>query len=98
MKPTACRGSSQTAPSEGEAQALSKAAMAQANSDVQLAVEAAELVRADQMPNLRADLLVVLADIRRADRRGSADEAMSEAARLYRLTGNLASAKRLARH
>jgi hypothetical protein len=91
--------SSRTAPAEGvEAQALSKAAMAQASSDAQLAAEAAELVRAHQMRNLRAHLLVVLADMLHARGLASSDEAMREAARLYRLKGNLASARRLAQH
>jgi hypothetical protein len=72
--------------------------MAQASSDAQLAAEAAELARADQMPNLRADLLVVLADMLHARGLASSDEAMREAARLYRLKGNLASGRRLAQH
>jgi hypothetical protein len=72
--------------------------MAQASSDAQLAAEAAELVRADQMPNLRADLLVVLADMLHARGLASSDEAMREAARLYRLKGNLASGRRPAQH
>jgi hypothetical protein len=90
--------SARTAPSEGvEAQALSKAALAQVNSDEQLAAEAAVHVRADELPNLRADLLVVLADILRARGLEGSEKAMGEAVRLYRLKGNLASAKSLAR-
>ena len=90
--------SSRTAPAEGvEAQALSKAAMAQANVDERLAAEAVELARADQLPGLRADLLLVLADIRHASGREGSDGATDEAARLYRLKGNLAAAKRLAK-
>ena len=54
-------------PQEGvEAEALSKAAMAQAKVDEQLAAEAVKLARADQLPGLRADLLLILADILQA--------------------------------
>jgi hypothetical protein len=89
--------SSRTAPAEGvEAQGLSKAAMAQANMDEQLVAEAVKLARADQLPGLRADLLVVLADILHVGGLGGSDEARDEAARLYLLKGNLASAKRVA--
>jgi hypothetical protein len=88
--------SSQIAPSDGiEAQALSKAAMAQAYVDEQLAAEAVELASADQLPNLRADLLAVLADILRTRGLAGSDEAKGEAEYLYRLKGNLASAAKL---
>ena len=71
--------------------------MAQANVDERLAAEAVELARADQLPGLRADLLLVLADIRHAGGWEGSDGATDEAARLYRLKGNLAAAKRLAK-
>lgn len=95
----------QTAPADGVvAQALSRAALAGSASDARehreaerLAHEAVALVPGEML-NLRADVLVELAEVLRAgDKKQDAKDAMREAARLYALKGNIVSAERLAR-
>jgi len=50
----------------------------------------------EEMPNLRADMLLCLAwDLRARGDEAGANEAEGEAARLYRLKGNIVSAERL---
>jgi predicted Zn-dependent protease with MMP-like domain len=84
--------SADAAPSESvAAQALSSAARARATADAELARKAVELVP-DEMLNLRADVLVELAEVlqRSGDRQGAKD-AVEEAAGLYERKGNLAA-------
>jgi tetratricopeptide (TPR) repeat protein len=92
--------SAQTAPSESiTAQALSHAAMARCMSDVGDHRAAGSLARAAvgsvpyEMPNLRADVLIDLAEIARAaGQEQTATEAFKEAADLYARKGNTVSA------
>jgi DNA-binding SARP family transcriptional activator/class 3 adenylate cyclase len=95
--------SEQAAPSEGvAAQALSRAAMARTASEAgdhreaeRLAREAVRLAP-HEMLNLRADVLVELAEVLRAgDHELGAMKAVEEAGRLYRRKGNTSSAARL---
>jgi DNA-binding SARP family transcriptional activator/tetratricopeptide (TPR) repeat protein len=97
--------SAELAPSEGvAAQALSRAAMARSRSDAgdhreaeRLAREAVGLVPGEML-NLRADVLVELAEVLRAgNREQGTKEAMREAARLYELKGNTVSAEQMPR-
>ncbi len=84
--------SAEAAPSESvAAQALSSAARARAAADAGLARMAVELVP-EEMPNLRADVLVELAAVLRAggDEHGAGD-AVEEAVELYERKGNLAA-------
>jgi tetratricopeptide (TPR) repeat protein len=97
--------SAETAPADGaQAQALSRAAMAASASAAgehqqaeRLASEAVGLVPAEML-NLRADVLVELAEVLlAASQQHSAEQASSQAARLYALKGNLVSADRVLR-
>jgi tetratricopeptide (TPR) repeat protein len=92
-----------TAPSQSvAAQALSRTAQAHqaaAKGDhraaAALARQATNLAPSE-MPNLRADLLVELAEVlRTADHRHAARDAIGEAARLYDRKGNIVAARRV---
>jgi tetratricopeptide (TPR) repeat protein len=94
--------SARTAPAEGvEAQALSRMAQARVLAERRdhrvaeaLASQAVDLA-AREMLNLRADLLIDLADVlRTGDHWSSAREAVDEAARLYERKGNIVAARR----
>ena len=97
--------STRTAPSESvAAQALSLTAQARVLAEEgdypaaeALARHAVDLV-SSEMPNLRADLLVELADVlRAADHRRAGREVLDEAARLYEHKGNIVAAGRVTR-
>jgi hypothetical protein len=97
--------SAETAPADGaQAQALSRAAMAASASAAgehqqakRIASEDVGLVPAEML-NLRADVLVELAEVLlAASQQHSAEQASSQAARLYALKGNLVSADRVLR-
>jgi DNA-binding SARP family transcriptional activator len=92
----------QTAPSESvAAQALSRVAQAHglAESGQRRAAEAlakqAVALAPSEMLNLRADLLVELAEVLRTDHRRAARKAADEAAGLYERKGNIVAARRL---
>jgi tetratricopeptide (TPR) repeat protein len=95
--------SAEAAPVDGtQAQALSRAAMAASASAAGEHQEAERLVREavglvpDEMLHLRADVLVELAEVLlTASQRRSAEQASSEAARLYTLKGNIVSAEQV---
>jgi tetratricopeptide (TPR) repeat protein len=84
--------SAEAAPSESvAAQALSSAARARATEDPELARKAADLVP-NEMLNMRADVLVEVAEVsRRGGDQQGAKEAAEEAAALYERKGNLAA-------
>ncbi|MCA1833668.1 MAG: AAA family ATPase [Actinobacteria bacterium] len=94
------RLSADAAPAEGAVeQALSRAALAVVSADgaeaVRLAREAVD-VSAEELPNLSAELLEVLAEILRGNGDApAATVALDEAHRLYEIKGNVAAARRL---
>jgi DNA-binding SARP family transcriptional activator/tetratricopeptide (TPR) repeat protein len=95
--------SAETAPADGaQAQALSRTAMAAAASAAGEHQQAERLVREavalvpDEMLHLRADVLVELADVMLvAGKQQGAVQANREAARLYVLKGDIASAEQI---
>lgn len=97
--------SMRAAPREAAAaQALSHGAAARVAADAGDHAQAERLAREavswapDEMPNLRADVLVELAEVcRGGGREDAAAEAVSEAARLYERKGNAVSAARTLR-